>query len=54
METWEKWEMLRELLSDDDILQELACYLSNDEIENFIENVVELYNLDRGYFGYEN
>ena len=53
METWEKWEMLKEIMGSDDLLQELYNYISNDEIEQFIENVIELYNLERGFFGYD-
>jgi len=46
MENWQKMELIREQLSDNQILDELVQYMSSDELEWFCEHLVDSYDLD--------
>jgi len=43
---YNKWQEVRQQLGDDTMLSELYNYLSGDDIEDFISNVIREWDLD--------
>lgn len=42
----EKWDSIIEALAPEEVLNEIFCYLSKDDKQEFIEHVEQMYNLE--------
>ena len=41
----EKWNSMVEMLGSEEVLNEIFCYLSKDDKQEFIEHVEQMYDL---------
>lgn len=46
MEYYEKFEKLREILGDDQVLNEVLNYFSSDQIDEFCDSVASDYDVE--------
>ncbi len=42
----EKWDSMVEMLGSEEVLNEISCYLSKDDKQEFIEHVEQMYDLE--------
>lgn len=49
METWEKWNAVREKLGDEEFLLHIQNFFSNDRLEEMLDDAIDQYDLQYHY-----